>query len=145
MPSKKIIRDLGLKVTSQRLLILDVVRNGPSHFTAQEIFEAVAAENPAVGFATVYRFLRTLSEQHFVTEVRMGGMPARYEWAAKRHHDHLTCTSCGDIVEFENNEIERLQEKVAKTYGFTLTDHVLELYGICPICRGKEPTTSGQT
>jgi Fur family transcriptional regulator, ferric uptake regulator len=138
IPTKKIIRDLGLKVTSQRLLILDVVRGGPSHFTAQDIFESVAAKNPAVGFATVYRFLRTLSEQNFVTEVRMGGMPARYEWAAKRHHDHLTCTTCQNIVEFENSEIERLQEKVAKEFGFTLTDHVLELYGVCPDCRRKE-------
>lgn len=138
IPSKNIIRDLGLKVTSQRLLILDVVRGGPSHFTAQDIFERVSAKNPAVGFATVYRFLRTLSEQNFVTEVRMGGMPARYEWAAKRHHDHLTCTSCQKIVEFENSEIERLQEKVAKEFGFSLTDHVLELYGACQDCRRKE-------
>ncbi|HVK61129.1 MAG TPA: transcriptional repressor [Bdellovibrionales bacterium] len=135
IPSKKIIRDLGLKVTTQRLLILDLVRKGPSHFTAQDVFESVSAKNPAVGFATVYRFLRTLSEQSYVTEVRMGGMPARYEWAAKRHHDHLTCTSCGSIVEFENTEIERLQEKVAKEHGFQLTEHILELYGICPDCR----------
>lgn len=140
VPSKKVIRDLGLKVTSQRLLILDVVRNGPSHFTAQEIFEAVSVKNPAVGFATVYRFLRTLSEQKFVTEVRLGGMPARYEWAAKQHHDHLTCTSCSKIVEFENPEIERLQEKVAREFGFTLTSHVLELYGVCPECRRLEST-----
>jgi Fur family ferric uptake transcriptional regulator len=135
VPSKKIIRDLGLKVTSQRLLILDVVRTGPSHFTAQEIFEAVSVCNPAVGFATVYRFLRTLSEQTFVTEVRMGGMPARYEWAAKQHHDHLTCSQCAKIVEFENPEIERLQERVAREFGFSLTSHVLELYGVCPECR----------
>lgn len=137
-PSKKIIRDLGLKVTSQRLEILEVVRNGPSHFTAQEIYEAVSAKNPAIGFATVYRFLRTLSEQNFVTEVRMGGMPARYEWAAEQHHDHLTCVTCGKIVEFENVEIERLQERVAREFGFTLTDHVLELYGVCPDCKNKE-------
>jgi Fur family ferric uptake transcriptional regulator len=138
IPGKKIIRDLGLKVTTQRILILDVVRKGPSHFTAQDVFESVSEKNPAVGFATVYRFLRTLSEQGFVTEVRMGGMPARYEWAAKRHHDHLTCTSCGTINEFENAEIERLQEKVAKEFGFVLNEHILELYGICPDCRRKD-------
>src|SRR4051812_11661333 len=70
VPSKKIIRELGLKVTNQRLPILDIVRKGPSHFTAQDIFETVAEKNPELGFATVYRFLRTLSEQNFVTEVR---------------------------------------------------------------------------
>lgn len=137
VPSKKIIRDLGLKVTQQRLDILDVVRSGPNHFTAQDVFETVVRRNPDIGFATVYRFLRTLTENAYVTEVRMGGMPARYEWAIKDHHDHLTCTSCGKIVEFENEEIERLQEKVALRFGFLLTSHVLELYGVCPECRQK--------
>lgn len=139
-PNKKIIRELGLKVTEQRLLILEVVRTGPSHFTAQDIFEAVVARNPAIGFATVYRFLRTLSEHTYVTEVRMGGMPARYEWAEKRHHDHLTCVKCHKIVEFENYEIERLQEKVATEFGFELTHHLLELYGVCPECQKAERT-----
>lgn len=140
--SKRIIRDLGLKVTNQRVLILDIVRKGGAHFTAQEIYERVADQTEQlgeanVGFATVYRFLRQLSENHYVTEVRMGGMPARYEWAAKNHHDHLTCTACQTIVEFENVEIERLQARVAKQFGFTLTDHVLELYGLCPDCQSR--------
>lgn len=135
---KKIIRDLGLKVTSQRLLILETIRSGTSHFTAQDIFEFVIQKNPDVGFATVYRFLRNLTDRQFVSEVRMGGMPARYEWAEKDHHDHLTCTSCSKIVEFENTEIERLQLAVAKQYGFKLTHHVLELYGLCPACQAKE-------
>jgi Fur family ferric uptake transcriptional regulator len=135
IPSKTIIRDLGLKVTNQRLVILDLVRRGSRHFTAQEVFETVTAKNPAIGFATVYRFLRTLSERGYVSEVRMGGMPARYEWAAKKHHDHLTCTNCAKIVEFENAEIERLQDKVAKQFGFVLTSHLLELYGLCNDCR----------
>jgi Fur family ferric uptake transcriptional regulator len=137
IPTKKVIRDLGLKVTNQRLLILETVRRSGSHFTAQEVFEAVAARNPAIGFATVYRLLRTLSEKKYVTEVRMGGLPARYEWAAKRHHDHLTCTGCQKIVEFENAQIEHLQEKVASEFGFLLTGHVLELYGLCPTCRNS--------
>lgn len=139
IPGKKIIRDLGLKVTSQRLVILEVVRSGPNHFTAQEIYETVSIKHPEIGFATVYRFLRTLSEHRFVTEIRLGGMPARYEWAAKRHHDHLTCVNCQKIVEFENLEIERLQERVAKEFGFKLTHHVLELYGVCPDCPRVEP------
>jgi Fur family ferric uptake transcriptional regulator len=135
IPSKTVIRNLGLKVTDQRIAILEVVRSGPKHFTAQEIFEIVTEKTPDIGFATVYRFLRKLSENHFVTEIRLGGMPARYEWALKKHHDHLTCTVCKKIVEFENLEIERLQAKVAKEFGFDLMDHVLELYGVCPDCR----------
>jgi Fur family ferric uptake transcriptional regulator len=137
IPSKKIIRDLGLKVTNQRLAILEVVRNGGNHFTAQDVHERLNFLHPEIGFATVYRFLRTLTENQYVTEVRMGGMPARYEWAGKTHHDHLTCVQCSKIVEFENAEIEGLQEKVAKEFGFALTDHVLELYGICPDCKNQ--------
>ena len=138
VPHKKIIRELGLKVTQQRVQILDVVRSGPSHFTAQEVFEIISEKNPEIGFATVYRFLKKLSEQSYVTEVRMGGMPARYEWAAKAHHDHLTCVKCGKIVEFENQKIEDLQEKIAIRHGFKLTSHILELYGVCGDCQGKD-------
>jgi Fur family transcriptional regulator, ferric uptake regulator len=138
VPHKKIIRELGLKVTQQRVQILEVVRSGPSHFTAQEVFELLSEKNPEIGFATVYRFLKKLSEQNYVTEVRMGGMPARYEWASKHHHDHLTCVDCGKIVEFENQKIEDLQEKIAQRHGFRLTDHVLELYGVCGECQKKK-------
>lgn len=132
---KRIIRQLNLKVTHQRLAILKSLHDGRRHITAQELFEKVTVKNPEIGFATVYRFLRTLTEGHFVTEVRMGGLPARYELTPKRHHDHLTCVTCGKIVEFENRTIETLQEKVAKQFGFHLTHHILELYGVCPNCQ----------
>ncbi len=135
---KEIIRDLGLKITQQRLAILNHVVTGKAHFTAQAAFESLSKTHPEIGFATVYRFLRKLSENGYVTEVRMGGLPARYEWAHKKHHDHLTCTKCQGIVEFENQEIEELQEKIADQFGFVLTDHVLELFGLCPKCQTKE-------
>ncbi len=129
---KRIIRDMGLKVTGQRLAILST---GRAHVTAQEVFEAINTKHPEMGFATVYRFLRKLTEEGFASEVRMGGLPARYELKSKRHHDHLTCTQCGKIVEFENTQIEKLQISVAHQFGFQLTDHVLELYGICQDCQ----------
>lgn len=135
---KQIIRSLNLKVTQQRLVILQTLSEGRSHLTAQELYDRVVIQFPEIGFATVYRFLRDLSEKHFVTEVRMGGMPARYELAPRDHHDHLSCTRCGKICEFENKAIERLQEQVAEELGFRLTHHVLELYGICPTCQEQE-------
>jgi Fur family ferric uptake transcriptional regulator len=135
--NKRIIRELGLKVTQQRLTILNEIISGRSHFTAQSIFENIAKHFPEIGFATVYRFLRQLSQNGFVTEVRMGGLPARYEWANKSHHDHLTCISCGTIQEFENREIETLQERIASEFGFTLTDHILELFGQCRKCQAQ--------
>ncbi|MCB0412586.1 MAG: transcriptional repressor [Bdellovibrionales bacterium] len=132
---KRIIRDMGLKVTNQRMAILDSLSTGRAHVTAQEVYEEVSQKHPEIGFATVYRFLRKMTEKGYVTEVRMGGLPARYELTPKRHHDHLTCLECGLIVEFENQDIEKLQEKVAKQHGFQLSGHVLELYGTCAKCR----------
>jgi Fur family ferric uptake transcriptional regulator len=138
---KRIIRALNLKVTNQRLAILKALHEGRRHVTAQELFERITAKHPEIGFATVYRFLRALSDAQFVTEIRMGGSPARYELTPKSHHDHLTCTKCGKICEFENRAIETLQEKVAAQFGFVLTHHVLELYGVCPSCQSEKMLT----
>ena len=136
---KKMIRSLHLKVTDQRLLILEALHSGKrTHVTAQEVYEIVSEKDSSLGFATVYRFLRKLTESGLVTEVRMGGLPARYEITPKSHHDHLTCTHCGKICEFENTTIEELQNQVARQFGFTLTSHVLELYGVCPDCQRRE-------
>ncbi len=132
---KRILRDMGLKVTGPRLAILQSLGRGRAHVTAQEVFEKVKTKENDIGFATVYRFLRFLTEKGFVTEVRMGGLPARYELTPRAHHDHLTCTVCGKIVEFENHDIEDLQLLVARNNGFQLTGHVLELYGVCPPCQ----------
>jgi len=134
---KKVVRNIGLKVTQQRLLILETILKGRTHVTAQEVYEAVARRAPDIGFATVYRFLRTLCQHNYMTEVRMGGLPARYEWANKKHHDHLTCVRCRRICEFENQEIESLQLKIAGQLGFILTSHILEMFGICPECQTK--------
>lgn len=132
---KKMIREMHLKVTDQRLLILKALYSGREHVTAQEVYEIVSLQDSSIGFATVYRFLRKLTEHHFVTEVRMGGLPARYEITPQSHHDHLTCTQCGKICEFENELIEKLQQQIASEFGYKLTDHVLELYGVCSDCQ----------
>ena len=134
---KRMIRQMGLKVTQQRMAILESLSAGRAHVTAQEVFETVNAKHPEIGFATVYRFLRKMAEQNMVTEVRMGGLPARYELTPRRHHDHLTCVQCGQIVEFESPQIESLQEQVADAHNFRLTHHVLELYGVCPRCQAE--------
>jgi Fur family ferric uptake transcriptional regulator len=131
---KKIIRSIGVKVTDQRMIILEEILNGADHVTAQEVFENVRMKNPDVGFATVYRFLRTLTDHKILSEVRMQGLPARYEWASKEHHDHITCISCGKINEFESDEIESLQIQMAKKLGYEMTHHILELYGTCSEC-----------
>lgn len=132
---KRIVREMGLKVTGQRLAILEALSMGRAHVTAQEVFEGLIEKNPEIGFATVYRFLKKLKDSGFVTEVRMGGMPARYELTPRKHHDHLTCTVCGKIVEFAEDTIESLQLEIAKKHNFELTGHLMELYGVCESCQ----------
>jgi len=144
---KNILRSLNLKITDQRLLILKTLNEGRrKHVTAQEIFEKVSEIDHSIGFATVYRMLRKLAESNLVTEVRVGGAPARYELTPKNHHDHITCVQCGKICEFHNDEIEALQEQIAKQFGFTLISHVLELYGSCRECqRSSSPIKAHPT
>ncbi|MCB9026495.1 MAG: transcriptional repressor [Bdellovibrionaceae bacterium] len=132
---KRIVREMGLKVTCQRLAILESLSVGRAHVTAQEVYESLFKQNPEIGFATVYRFLKKLKNSGFVTEVRMGGMPARYELTPRKHHDHLTCSICGKIVEFADETIEALQLEIAKKHKFQLTGHLMELYGHCETCR----------
>jgi Fur family ferric uptake transcriptional regulator len=139
---KQMIRAMNLKVTTQRMAILEYLHGGSRHTSAQELYEALNGDFPDIGFATVYRFLKMLSKHGFVNEVRMGGLPARYELTTQHHHDHLTCEKCGKICEFENGEIERLQEKVARHFGFKLTHHVLELYGVCSDCQLQDHPAS---
>ncbi len=147
---KKIIREIGVKVTRQRLIILENILTGDEHVTAQAVYESIRHIAPDIGFATVYRFLRTLCDHKVLTEVRMRGLPARYEWAQKKHHDHLSCVRCKCIYEFENEQIEALQIEIAKKFGFKLTEHILELYGVCSKCQieqniPKEVSTPLQT
>ncbi len=133
---KAILRNISLKVTDQRLLILkELFGSSEPHVTAQQLFESVNERDSSIGFATVYRLLRSLTDAGLMTETRMGGVSARYELSSKKHHDHLTCQKCGDICEFENDEIEKLQYRVAEKFGYKLTHHVLELFGVCPSCQ----------
>lgn len=135
--AKRIIRQIGIKVTDQRLAILNEIIYGSEHITAQEVYEKVKLKASDIGFATVYRFLRTLTNHNVLSETRVQGLPARYEWADKNHHDHITCTECKKISEFENDEIESLQAEIAASLGYKLTDHILELYGVCTECQKK--------
>jgi Fur family ferric uptake transcriptional regulator len=134
---KALIRRMHLKVTPQRMAILRHLVDGPRHTTVQELYDKVVVQHPDVGFATVYRLLKSMTESRLVTETRIGGLPARYELTPHGHHDHLTCSTCGQIYEFENRSIEDLQEKIAKEFGFKLTHHVLELYGVCASCQNR--------
>jgi Fur family ferric uptake transcriptional regulator len=125
-----------LRLTEQRRLIAEVFFRAVGHPSAEEITREVKSANAGIGFATVYRTLKLLTEAGLAKGMSIGDGFARYETPSQRgHHDHLICRGCGRIVEFENDQIESLQEKVARQHGFTVTDHKMELYGLCGACR----------
>lgn len=126
----------GLRRTKQRDAIIETFLATEDHLTSDELHQLVAAEHPSIGLATVYRTLKLFVEAGVASERSFRDGVSRYE-VRQPHHDHLICTSCDAILEFENEEIERLQDKVAKSLGFVLTAHRLELYGLCRDCRSK--------
>jgi Fur family ferric uptake transcriptional regulator len=126
----------GLRSTDQRRLIVETFFRAPNHVSIEELLAQVRAEDPKVGYATVYRTLKLMAESGIAYEREFGDGLTRYELAdSQAHHDHLICDQCGRITEFEEPQIERLQDKVAAKYGFELRSHKHELYGICPVCR----------
>jgi Fur family ferric uptake transcriptional regulator len=125
----------GLRSTGQRRVIVDTFVNAKSHLTIEELLSLVKQRDGRIGYATVYRTLKMLAESGLAHELHFGDGFARYELAAgTTHHDHLICTNCGTIVEFEEPAIEALQERIAGRYGFAVSAHRHELYGTCPKC-----------
>jgi len=111
------------------------------HVNAEELFYELRKENQSIGYSTVYRTLKLLTECGIAKENQFGDRITRYESAFnKAHHDHIVCVKCNEIYEFENEQIEELQKEVAKNLGFEMLDHKLEIYGICKQClEKKEP------
>jgi Fur family ferric uptake transcriptional regulator len=129
----------GLKATRQRDLIVDAFFSQSGHLSVEELVEKAKQRDPSIGAATVYRTMRILTDAGLASARHFEGGQTRYEAALDRHHhDHLICTSCGDIVEFENERIEELQDRVAQDHGFTVTHHKLELYGLCARCNQQQ-------
>lgn len=136
------IAERGLKHSRQRDRIAETFLGMGGHVSVEELVARVRRLDPRISVATVYRTMKILSECGLATPRQFGGNQTRYEAAAGRaHHDHLICTSCGEIVEFANEKIETLQALVARRHGFEVESHRLELYGRCARCRaGREAT-----
>jgi len=133
---QRFIREKGLKSTRQRSLIIDTFLAATGHVSVEELWAKVRATDAKVSVATVYRTMKLLSEAGLAHARNFGDGQTRYEAAVGReHHDHLICTSCGKIIEFENDRIETMQDMVAKRHGFKVTSHKMELYGLCRECQ----------
>ena len=120
----------GLKLTEQRKIIAKVMSEASDHPDVDELYRRVSKIDTKISIATVYRTVKLFEEAGIVTKHDFKGGKARYEELSESHHDHLIDVKTGEIIEFVDDEIEKLQKKVADKYGYKLVDHKLELYGV---------------
>ena len=126
----------GVKLTDQRKIIARVISESKSeygdsdHPDVDELYSRVSKIDPKISIATVYRTVKLFEEVGILTKHDFKGGKARYEPMYESHHDHLIDIKTGEIIEFVDHEIEKLQKKVAEKYGYNLIDHKLELYGV---------------
>ena len=126
----------GVKLTDQRKVIAKVISESKAeygesdHPDVDELYSRVSKIDPKISIATVYRTVKLFEEAGILTKHDFKGGKARYEAMIESHHDHLIDIKTGEIIEFVDEEIEKLQKKVAEKYGYTLVDHNLELYGV---------------
>ena len=140
---KKLLKDKGLKVTNQRLLVLEAIAACPEeHLTAEEIFDLVKVSYPEIGLATVYRTIQLLNELNLIDRINFDDGYVRYEMGRtqergkKHHHHHLICMKCGKVISFQDDLLEELEDKITVTTGFQIVDHEVKLYGYCVECGG---------
>ena len=126
----------GVKLTEQRKIIAKIISESKSeygesdHPDVDELYNRVSKIDPKISIATVYRTVKLFEEVGVLTKHDFKGGKARYEAMIESHHDHLIDIKTGEIIEFVDDEIEKLQKKVAEKYGYKLVDHKLELYGV---------------
>jgi len=145
MPSRleKLCQDKGLKMTEQRRVIARVLSESDDHPDVEELHRRAHAVDPHISIATVYRTVRLFQEANILERHDFGDGRARYEEISDAHHDHLIDIKTGEVIEFQNEEIEALQRKVAEQLGYKLVGHKLELLGVASD-PGKRPGPKGK-
>ena len=126
---EKKCNEKGVRLTDQRRLVAKVMSESEDHPDVDELHKRVNGIDSKISIATVYRTVKLFEEAGIVSKHDFKGSKARYEQAPKEHHDHLIDINTGEIIEFVDEDIEKLQKKVAEKLGYKLVDHRLELYG----------------
>lgn len=133
---KKQVSKIGLKNSIQKDYILKVLYFSKKHLTAEEISNEIKSiYNVSIGIATVYRAMKFFYDMKLVNQLDIGDGILRYELNLSEHHDHLICTNCGKIIEFNDDLIELNQIKIATKNNFILKEHVMTIYGLCEDCQ----------
>lgn len=132
------LKKAGLKITLPRRKILEIMEKAKDHhMSAEAIYRILLESGEEIGLATVYRVLTQFEEAGLVVRRHFEGDQSIFELDLGTHHDHLVCVKCGRVEEFVDDVIEKRQEEIAKQAGYTITDHSLNIYGICPACKKK--------
>ncbi len=134
---EQLCAEQGLRMTGQRRVIAQVLSAAHDHPDVEEVYRRANAVDPRISLSTVYRTLRLFEAKGILERHDFGAGRGRYEEATRRHHDHLIDIETGKVIEFRNEEIEQIQERIARELGFSLVGHKLELYGT-PIKRPRE-------
>lgn len=134
------LRKSGHRVTPQRVMILDVMRSRTGHITAEEVFQAVYAEQPFVNRSTVYRTLDMLTKEGLLTVTDLGTGPAAYELNTGEPHHHLVCQKCGHIEEFDHDLLSALQKSLQSQYKFQARLDHMAIFGLCAACQPRTHT-----
>ncbi len=127
---ERLCQDKGLKMTGQRRVIARVLSDSEDHPDVEAVYQRATRIDPRISIATVYRTVRLFEEASILERHDFGDGRARYEELQDEHHDHLVDIESGKVIEFSNQEIERLQIEVARKLGYRLVGHRLELYGV---------------
>jgi Fur family transcriptional regulator, ferric uptake regulator len=130
------LRDAGLKITLPRLKVLQILEQSRNHhLSAEGVYKALLETGEDVGLATVYRVLTQFEAAGLVSRHNFEGGYSVFELSQGEHHDHLVCVKCGRVEEFVDEIIEQRQKVIAERAQFKMTDHALNIYGICPQCQ----------
>lgn len=133
-----LLRAYGLRVTPQRLMLVEIARDMPGHFTAESVFQRVQMTYPSVSVVSVYRGLETLRQLGLVTRTHLGDNADLYEWTRNHRHHHLICTSCGGQLDLPDRIVDDLRSRLAADYGFSARIDHLALFGVCAECAAND-------
>lgn len=136
MEESQQLKDAGLKITTPRIKVLQILEQSQEHhMSAENVYKALLDMGEDVGLATVYRVLTQFETAGLVSRHNFEGGHSVFEISQGEHHDHLVCVKCGRVEEFIDDIIEQRQKLIAQQAQFKMTDHALNIYGLCPDCQ----------
>ena len=132
------LSSVGLRMTSQRALILDIINRGGGHLDADEVYRQARQRQPNLSLSTVYRNLHTLKELGLIQELHFNESHHHYEVKPSTEHQHLVCLGCGKVIEFECGLCSEMKQEIARKEGFEVTGAEVQITGYCSRCRRKK-------